>query len=129
MNKIASLKTALREIASIHNEEFDEYTFDKELDNLFESNGFFTDEQVPDWLGKIFRAVLSREVIPKTPYQHNSKVHGDVSNLLAELEELIQINWIDEGERVEFSSNKLNMFGNISIEDETYQVGMVSNIK
>jgi hypothetical protein len=45
---------------------------------------------------------------------------------LAELEDILNLRWKDEGEQVEIVADKLKTFGIISIEDDTYQVGRLA---
>lgn len=128
MNKIDALKSVLLTIAATQNQNFDAQLLEGQLEEVFANNGFTTDSNVPDWLVTFFEALLNGTVMHRTPYSHDRAVQGDIANFLAELEDVIEMQWEDEGERVQITADKLFTFGVISIEDDTYQVGLLKSV-
>ncbi len=126
MTTIDSLKATLHQLGKAQNERFDAQQFDTELITALENNGFEDDAQVPDWFVQFFQALASGKVVPKTAFIHDRANQGDISNFLAELEAILALQWRDEGESVELIADKLETFGIISIEDDTYQVGILN---
>jgi len=126
MNNLTALKSTLCELAIKQNEEFDLRLFTSQLQEAIENSGLDDSTRVPDWLVLFFDALLTGRILPKTPYIYNKASQGDVSNFLAELEDILNLRWKDEGEQVEIVADKLQTFGIISIEDDTYQVGRVA---
>ena len=126
MNNLTALKSTLCDLATKQNENFDSFLFASQLKEAIENNGLDDSTRVPDWLVLFFDALLTGKVIPKTHYVYDRASQGDVSNFLAELEDIIQLQWKDEGEQVELVADKLKTFGIISIEDDTYQVGKLA---
>jgi hypothetical protein len=123
MDNLSFLRFNLNNLAQVHNQNFSKEKFDVQLSDVLEANGFFEHESVPTWLVQFFEAILNKNIINKTVYRYSPNRIGDVYNLLADLEDMIQLRWQDEGERVELVSDKLNVYGIISSEDNTFQVG------
>lgn len=126
MNNLTALKSVLCELAIKQNEDFDSLLFTSQLQEAIENSGLDDGIRVPDWLLLFFDALLTGKILPKTPYVYNKTSQGDVSNFLAELEDILNLRWKDEGEQVEIVADKLKTFGIISIEDDTYQVGRLA---
>lgn len=126
MNNLTALKSTLSELATKQNEDFDSLLFAAQLQEAIENNGLDDSTRVPDWLVLFFDALLTGKIVPKSPYIYNKTSQGDVSNFLAELEDILHLQWKDEGEQVEIIADKLKTFGIISIEDDTYQVGRLA---
>ncbi|MGI4735331.1 MAG: hypothetical protein ACRYG7_09150 [Janthinobacterium lividum] len=123
MDNLTALKSTLCELAAKQNENFDSLLFAAQVQEAMENCGFDDSTRVPDWLVLFFEALLTRKTIPKSPYLYDKTAQGDVSNFLAELEDILHLQWKDAGEQVELVADKLKTFGIISIEDDTYQVG------
>jgi hypothetical protein len=126
MNNLTALKSVLCELAIKQNEDFDSLLFTSQLQEAIENSGLDDGTRVPDWLVLFFDALLNGKILPKTSYIYNQTSQGDVSNFLAELEDILNLRWKDEGEQVEIVADKLKTFGIISIEDDTYQVGRLA---
>lgn len=126
MNNLTALKSTLCELATKQNEDFDSLLFTSQLQEAMDNSGFDDTTRVPDWLVLFFDALLTGKTITKSPYIYNKTSQGDVSNFLAELEDILHLQWKDEGEQVELVADKLKSFGIISIEDDTYQVGRLA---
>ena len=123
MDNLTALKSVLRELAIKQNDPFDSLLFTAQLQEAIESNGLADSRRIPDWLVLFFDALLTGKIVPRTPYTYNRISRGDVSNFLAELEDILTLQWEDEGEQVALVADKLKTYGIISIEDDTYQVG------
>jgi hypothetical protein len=117
------LKAILHQLGEAQNERFNAQQFDTGLSITLKNSGFEDDAQVPDWFMQFFQALASGKVLPITAYNHDRAIQGDISNFLAELEDILALRWRDEGESVELIADKLGTFGIIFIEDDTYPVG------
>ena len=114
MNKATHLVTILIALAAKQNQPFDATAVEQQVQEIATNNGFDVSDQVPDWLLVFFDALDSGKVLSKRPIPANEPFGGDVSNFLAELEEVIQFAWHDSGELVELVADKLQLFGLIS---------------
>lgn len=126
MNNLDALKSTLYSLAAKQNKNFDSLLFTSQLQESLENNALDNSIRVPDWLVLFFDALLNGKIVLKTSYVHNRDLQGDVSNFLAELEDIIDLQWKDTGEEVELVADALETFGIISIEDDTYQVGKLA---
>ncbi|MBO0591276.1 hypothetical protein I2486_07625 [Cellulophaga sp. E16_2] len=88
---------------------------------LLEENNLDDVTMVPIWFTDLFKSILQQENVPRTFYRR--EIHqGDITNFLAELEELINAEWNDCGEAVEVFFPNINMFVCISSEGNFYEI-------
>ena len=122
MNKATHLVTVLLALAAKQNQSFDAAAVEEQLQEAAANNGFDASDHVPDWLLVFFDALHTGKVITRQPIPANASFTGDLSNFLAELEDIIQFKWDDSGEVVEVVADKLGMFGTIFSEGAVYEV-------
>ncbi len=123
MNNLTVLKSALCELATKQNEDFDSRLFASQLQKAIENSGLDDSTFVPDWLVLFFDALSTGKTVPQSSYVHNKTSLRNISNFLVELADILHLQWQDEGEYVTLVADKLQTFGIISIEDDTYEVG------
>lgn len=123
MDKATHLTTVLLALAAKQNQPFEAAIVTEQLREAAANNGFDASNHVPNWLLFFFDALQDGRQLAKQPIPANEPFTGDVSNFLAELEDIIQFTWRDSGETVELVADKLQLFGIVSNEDATYEVG------
>ena len=123
MDNLTALKSTLCELATKQNRDFDSLLFSSQLQKALKRNGLDDSTRVPDWFVLFFDALLTGKVVPRSPYVYSEPSLGDISNFLVDLEDILHLQWEDEGEYVRITADKLQTVGVISIEDDTYRVG------
>lgn len=92
---------------------------------ILEENDLDKQDKIPLWFQECLEAILAQKVVGRTHYDYDSK-QGDVTNLIAELEDIIEADWNDYGEAVEVTFPNLNMKACISTEGNFYEVSTKS---
>lgn len=119
MNNSTLLKLLVGLAEVQHNKEVDN-DLEKQLYEMIYSNDLEEDEFVPSWLFDIFNAVLHQQSIEKTYFEFDKSKYGDVINFLAELEDVIDIEYDDYGEGMTFKFSKINMYVFINREGRNF---------
>jgi len=95
------------------------------IDDLLEENDLSTNEKVPLWFIDFIKNILHRKSINRTFFQYDPN-QGDISNLIAELEDLIDAEWNDYGEAVEVTFCNLNLYACVSTEGNFYEIKTIT---
>ena len=91
------------------------------INNLIEENDLESSDKVPTWLLRWMNGVINQETINRTSYRYDPS-QGDISNFIAELEDLINADWNDYGEAVEVKFTNLGIQACISTEGNFYEI-------
>ncbi|KFF01723.1 hypothetical protein [Chryseobacterium luteum] len=91
------------------------------IDNILEENDLIETEMIPQWFVAFLESAIQKQVSPKTKFIYE-KGKGDVSNLISELESLINAEWNDYGEAVEVKFDNLGLKAIISTESNYYEI-------
>ncbi len=91
------------------------------IDDLLDENDLIDNEKVPKWFFILLENLLSETETERTFFEAQDD-EGDLSNLIAELEGIINADWNDYGEAVEVDFPNLNMNLCISREGDFYEL-------
>lgn len=123
MNNLNALKSTLCELATKQNRDFDSLLFSSQLQKALKRNGLDDSTRVPDWFVLFFDALLTGKVVPRSPYVYNQTSLEAISNFLMDIKDILHVQYEDEGEYMMITADKLQTFGVISLEGDTYRVG------
>ncbi len=123
MNNLNALKSTLCELATKQNRDFDSLLFSAQLQKALKRNGLDDSTRIPDWFVLFFDALLTGKIVPHSPYVYNQTSLEAISNFLMDIKDILHVQYEDEGEYMMITADKLQTFGVISLEGDTYRVG------
>ena len=93
----------------------------EQIQDILEENNLDRPETVPAWFNEFIELLVQGKEQKKSFFQYDPD-KGDISNFLAELEDIIGGEWNDYGEAVEIYFPTLQLKSVISIEDDSYTI-------
>jgi len=107
--KNSTLMSLVIKLADLENNLPVDEPLKKQIYDVVYSNDLEDDEHVPPWLLDLFNAILSNKIVEETECPYDKTLYGDVINFLAELEDVVNCECIDEGEYILFNFHKIKL--------------------
>lgn len=115
------LKELIKKLYVLQNNKQVDINTEIVIDNILEENNLIEADMIPEWFVDFLDSITRKEIKTRTKFAYE-KNKGDVSNLIAELESIINAEWYDHGETVEVTFDKIGLKAIISTEDNYYEI-------